>query len=48
MDFDEQSANKLVPQEFVAVVLAGFGNEQVCPESLQSFPNIDNFSDFCP
>ncbi|PSR81125.1 hypothetical protein PHLCEN_2v6460 [Hermanssonia centrifuga] len=28
MDFDE-SSNKLVTQEFLAVVLAGFGNEYV-------------------
>lgn len=28
MDFDE-SSTKLVTQEFLAVILAGFGNEQV-------------------
>ncbi|KAI0705024.1 UDP-3-O-glucosamine N-acyltransferase [Cerioporus squamosus] len=27
MDFDESSSNKIVTREFVAVVLAGFGNE---------------------
>lgn len=29
MDFDESSETTLVPREFTAIVLAGFGNESV-------------------